>query len=111
MLRQAAIGPCAPATFQQPAQLRLEPPGGGPQAVFADPALVVAVTLLAWRWEWIGAVLYAAAGLLYIVIIWPRPLPPATKVTWSLTIAGPSFVIAALFLANWLKRGELRVTR
>jgi hypothetical protein len=29
--------------------------------------VLIAVLILAWRWEWVGAVLYAAAGLLYIV--------------------------------------------
>jgi hypothetical protein len=28
-----------------------------------------------------------------------------------LLIPGPAFVIAALFLTNWLKRGELHATR
>jgi hypothetical protein len=31
------------------------------------------------------------------------------RLTWILLIAGPAFVIAGLFLANWLKRGELRI--
>jgi len=73
------------------------------------PSLVLIVVLvLAWRWEWIGAALYAAAGALYVVWAWQRPIPPATKLIWILTIAGPAFLIAVLFLANWLKHGELR---
>jgi hypothetical protein len=75
--------------------------------------VLIAGLLLAWRWEWIGATLYAAAGMLYVVwVLWvPRPLSAAIKLTWILTIAGPVFVIAALFLANWLKHGELHVKR
>ncbi len=71
--------------------------------------VLIAALILAWRWEWIGAALYGAAGLLYIwwVVSTPRPLPPSVKLIWILTIAGPAFVIAGLFLANWLKRGEL----
>jgi hypothetical protein len=75
------------------------------------PAFVlIAALILAWRWEWIGAALYAAAGLLYMVWVMSmsRPVPPAMRLIWILTIAGPAFVIAGLFLANWLKRGELR---
>jgi hypothetical protein len=30
------------------------------------------------------------------------------RLIWILMIAGPAFVIAGLFLANWLKRGDLR---
>lgn len=73
--------------------------------------VLIAVLLLAWRWEWVGAALYAAAGMLYVMQVLSRPLRPAIKLNWILTIAGPTFVIAALFLANWLKRGQLRARR
>ncbi len=71
---------------------------------------LIAVLALAWRWEWIGAALYAAAGLLYItwVVSVSRPWTPTTRLVNILLIAGPAFAIAGLFLANWLKRGELR---
>jgi hypothetical protein len=70
--------------------------------------VLIAVLVLAWRWEWIGATVYAAAGMLYVIWVLPRPIPPAMKLVWILTIAGPAFVIAALFLANWMKHSELR---
>ena len=73
--------------------------------------VLIVVLVLAWRWEWIGAVLFAAAGLLYVVMVLPRPLLPAVKLNWILSIAGPAFVVAALFLANWLKRNELHAPR
>ena len=70
---------------------------------------LIAVLVLAWRWEWIGAALFAAAGLLYVtwLVFMSRPVPPAMRLIWILFIAGPAFVIAGLFLANWLRRGEL----
>ena len=72
--------------------------------------VLIAALVLAWRWEWIGAALYGAAGLLYVwwVVSMSRPVPPAMRAIWILTIGGPAFVIAGLFLANWLKRGDLR---
>jgi hypothetical protein len=46
---------------------------------------------------------------LYAVGLRPRRLPPpAIKLLWITTIALPAFVIAALFLANWLKHDQLR---
>jgi hypothetical protein len=30
------------------------------------------------------------------------------RLIWILAIAGPAFVIAGLFLANWLKRADIR---
>lgn len=72
------------------------------------PAFVLLVVLiLAWRREWIGAALYAAAGAVYVEQVLERPLATAIKMNWILTIAGPIFLIAALFLANWLKHDEL----
>jgi len=71
-------------------------------------ALILAL-VIAWRWEWVGAVLYAAAGTWYVIWTLRHPnLPAAVKLNWCLVIAGPAFVIAALFLVNWLCRAELR---
>jgi len=70
--------------------------------------VVIAILALAWRWEWVGAVFYAFAGLLYVAWVTSRPRPAATTLSWILLIAGPAFVIAILFMANWLKRRELR---
>jgi len=70
--------------------------------------VLIAVLVLAWRWEWIGAMFFAAAGLLHAILIWQRPYPPATKLAQILPMEGAAFVIAALWLANWIKRSELR---
>ena len=74
------------------------------------PALaLLAVLVLAWRWEWVGAALYLIAGLLYIawVVSMGRPVPPGMRFVWILTIAGPAFLIAVLFWVNWRRHGEL----
>jgi hypothetical protein len=71
-------------------------------------ALIAVILVVAWRREWIGTVLFAAAGLSYV--IWTmqhRNLSGEVKLNWILIIAGPVFVIAALFLVNWLKRAAL----
>jgi hypothetical protein len=70
--------------------------------------VLIAVLVLAWKWEWIGAVLFAAAGFLYIAMVVPRPMPAAIKLSWILPLSGPAFLIAVLFLVNWFKRGTLR---
>jgi hypothetical protein len=62
------------------------------------------VLALAWRWEWIGAAVLGAAGCLYIYWAAGRPIAPAMKLVWMLTIAGPAWLIAALFLFNWRRR-------
>jgi len=74
------------------------------------PSLVlIAALAVAWRWEWIGAFIYGSAGTLYVFTLLPRRSPPSSiKLQWIATIALPAFVIAALFLVNWLKHDQLR---
>lgn len=70
-------------------------------------AILVAVLILAWRWEWIGAAFYALAGLWYVVTVERLHMPQTMKLIWIAGIAVPAFLLAALFLVNWIKRGEL----
>lgn len=70
--------------------------------------VLLGMLILAWRWEWVGAAAYAAAGMLYVFWASSRPIPPHVKMIWVLTIAGPAFFIALLFAVNWWKRRELR---
>jgi hypothetical protein len=70
------------------------------------PTWVVLVVLAAsWRWEWVGACLFTALGVLYLVLFWGR-------FHWSayLCIAGPLFLVGILFSLNWLCRRELRTS-
>jgi hypothetical protein len=64
---------------------------------------VLVALVIAWRWEWMGAILFAGFGASYLIMAWG-------DVHWGafLLISGPSFVIGALFLANWLGRVEGR---
>jgi hypothetical protein len=64
-------------------------------------AVVVLVTILAWRWEWIGTLAFFTTGVLYSVSTTQHP-------DWILVIAGPQFVIGALFLLSWFQRRRVR---
>ena len=75
------------------------------------PVFVLLLILaLAWRWEWIGAAALAGAALVFLFNM-PRHLSPQGRQGAALIIAGPAFIIAALFLVNWLKRKELHAPR
>ncbi len=66
--------------------------------------VLIAMLALAWRWEWIGVLI--PLGLAGLFLWWNytvRHNAPAAV----LIIAGPLFLMAALFLAGWLKRAEL----
>ena len=62
-------------------------------------ALIIAVLVMAWRWEWVGAVLFSALGLWYLIAAWGR-----FHFSVYLVICGPLFLVGALFLVNWLYR-------
>ena len=66
--------------------------------------IVVAILIAAWRWEWVGAVVYALLTALYLW--WGLPRRPLFGV---LMIAIPLLVIAGLFLADWIERAKLRL--
>jgi len=84
----------------------------GALTVHLMPSLILmAGLILAWRWEWIGTAMFSAAGLLYIVSVFNRPVSLAIKLSWVLTIAGPAFAVAALFLTNWRNHDELHPHR
>jgi hypothetical protein len=65
--------------------------------------LVLVVLVISWRWEWIGAVLFSAMAVFFIVYFWGNG-------PWYAFagISGPLFLIGILFLLNWRYRAELR---
>jgi len=65
--------------------------------------IVVIALVIAWRWEWVGAILFIALAVFYVVWAWGRfPL------VVYLSISGPLALLAVLFLFNWIYRAQLR---
>ncbi len=67
--------------------------------------ILLVVLILAWRWEWMGGILFPGLGILYLVTAGGRP-------HWSvyLIIIGPLFLEGILFLIDWRYRKALRST-
>ena len=61
-------------------------------------SLVVISLAIAWRWEWVGSILFIALALFYL----------ASSGGKSWIISGPLFLIAILFLVNWMYRSRLK---
>lgn len=64
--------------------------------------LVIIALVIAWRWEWVGAILFIALAVLYVVWGWGRQSLVAYFV-----ISGPLILVGGLFLFNWKYRAEL----
>ena len=60
--------------------------------------LVVIALVIAWRWERVGAILFIALALFYLV----------TSRGESWIISGPLFLVGVLFLLNWTYRAQLK---
>jgi len=65
--------------------------------------IVVIALVIAWRWEWVGAILFSALAVFYVAWTWGR-FPWVTY----LAISGPLALVGVLFLVNWAYRAELR---
>lgn len=65
--------------------------------------LVLGSLAVAWRWGVAGGLLFAGLGAYYIVMAWGR-FPWLTYVV----VAGPLFLVAALFVIDALYRARLR---
>jgi len=73
------------------------------------PVFVLAILLwLAWKREWIGAISFLAAGILYILLLVISAINSGKFewhiLSWSMILAGPAFIIAYLFWRNWKRR-------
>ncbi|WKY47386.1 hypothetical protein Q5O24_13675 [Eubacteriaceae bacterium ES3] len=70
--------------------------------------ILVIVIVLAWKWEIVGAIAFALAGLLYMGLVFmgvfQGDLAWYIALSWSLTLSGPAFVIAFLYYLNWRKK-------
>ncbi len=68
------------------------------------PNMILGIILvLAWKWEWVGAVLFAGLGLFYILWAWGN-----FPVSVYFVISGPLFLVALLFGIGWVHRAKIR---
>ncbi|MDH7498635.1 MAG: hypothetical protein QHH05_09375 [Syntrophomonadaceae bacterium] len=65
--------------------------------------LLLAVVVVAWKRELVGAVAFMLAGLLYVVFVFVAraDIPWHLALSWILTITGPAFLTSLLWLLSW----------
>ena len=65
--------------------------------------IVVLFLIIAWRWEWIGGIVFLVLAVFYIIWAWGRfPL------SVYFVISGPMIIISILFFLNWKYRTEIK---
>jgi hypothetical protein len=73
--------------------------------------LLLIVLIISWKHELVGAIVFILAGILYIarllMTILMNPPPQWYMLSWSLTIAGPAFLVGILFLIGWRQKKKL----
>jgi len=67
-------------------------------------AILLVAIVVAWRWEWIGVVVFMGWAVWWCYWSFPR-----FSVSTYVVLAGLPFVLGVLFLLNWLYRAELRI--
>ncbi|MFH1620773.1 MAG: hypothetical protein ABIB04_01670 [Patescibacteria group bacterium] len=69
------------------------------------PALILLImVLISWKREIVGGITFIVAGFLYIILTLFREIPWYLALSWSTIIAGPAFLIGALYLIGWSRR-------
>lgn len=68
--------------------------------------VLLAVLIVSWKHEIVGAIAFFLAGLLYIIFAALNAPGWQMAAVWSLLIAGPAFLIAVLFRFSWKKKNK-----
>lgn len=66
--------------------------------------ILLAVLIISWKHEIVGGIAFILAGLLYIALLFRNPNFEWYMLSWSVTIAGPAFLVGILFLINWFRK-------
>ncbi len=69
--------------------------------------ILIAVLIIAWKYEWVGGVAFILAGILYIAGILITIMKNGFKwyyLSWAIEISGMAFLIGILFFINWNKK-------
>ncbi|MFA6383448.1 MAG: hypothetical protein WCX17_03420 [Parcubacteria group bacterium] len=66
--------------------------------------ILLAVLLISWKYEIVGAIAFFLAGLLYIFLVFRGAGDWRMALAWSFQISGMAFLIGGFFLANWIKK-------
>ena len=70
--------------------------------------ILIILLVVAWKYEWVGGIAFILAGILYIILLLINPQLEWYMLSWSLTIAGPAFIVGILWILNWKNKKKLK---
>ena len=66
------------------------------------------IVIISWKHELVGAIGFTLAGIAYIAMLGVSAIANNQfeyyMIAWALQIAGPAFLVGALFLVNWQQK-------
>lgn len=65
--------------------------------------ILIVVLLIAWKWEWIGGIIFIVLAVAYIFLAWGR-FPFSNYVI----MCSPMIIISVLFILNWKYKKEIQ---
>lgn len=66
--------------------------------------VLIMVLVIAWKYEIVGAIAFFLAGLAYIILLITSQNFQWFMLSWSITIAGPAFLVGILFYIGWRRK-------
>lgn len=66
--------------------------------------ILIIILIISWKHEIVGGIAFCLAGLLYIATLFMNPNFEGYMLSWSLTIAGPAFLVGILFFIGWFEK-------
>jgi len=73
--------------------------------------ILLGVLIVAWKFEFFGAVVFLLAALFYIGMALRNAPNIFMALSWSIIIAGPALLISFLFFLNWKNKRKQRKKR
>ena len=76
------------------------------------PALfLLALLIVSWKYEVVGAITFILAGLLYITILLMKPQLEWYMLSWSIIVAGPAILVGILFFVGWKQKKRIKTKK
>jgi hypothetical protein len=71
--------------------------------------ILIALLVVAWKYEIVGGIAFIAGGLFYIGLLIFGGNFQWYMLFWSVQISGPAFLVGILFLIEWFQKKKIKL--